>query len=371
MRIAFIDATARDYTPATPLERPLGGMQSGLCYLSSELATRGHEVRLFNNTSTPGRFNGVDCRNFNRGGALPADSDVIVGISSIGERLRKGGITTPAVYWTGHDIDQAAVQALDEKSEKAAWTAFAFKSEWQCKRYVDRFAIEEARTAIMRNAASPAVTALPPRASYFFEEKRPPILAYTSTPFRGLRLLLRVVPTVRRAIPGATARVYSSLAVYGKPAADDEFGKLYDLCRETEGIEYVGSVPQPDLARGLGEADIFAYPSIFAETSCISLMEAAIAGCLLVTMDLGALAETGGGYAHLLGLSGRRLDFRELADEYAAHLVKVIRSANADPAQFRERVDAQVAFFRNDCNWRNRATEWEAFLGRIVGGPQP
>ena len=67
MKIAFFDPIGWDYTPITPFERPLGGSQSAAVYLARELAARGHGVTLFNGTSRPGIYLGVDCPGMIRG----------------------------------------------------------------------------------------------------------------------------------------------------------------------------------------------------------------------------------------------------------------------------------------------------------------
>ena len=61
MKIAFFDSKILDYSPATPGSRPLGGSQSGLCYLSRNMARAGHKVALVNNISQPGNYSGVEC----------------------------------------------------------------------------------------------------------------------------------------------------------------------------------------------------------------------------------------------------------------------------------------------------------------------
>ena len=60
MRIAFVHRTINDYTVETPYKRGIGGTESALCYLSVELAKRGHSVSLLTNTSTPGPLR--ECR---------------------------------------------------------------------------------------------------------------------------------------------------------------------------------------------------------------------------------------------------------------------------------------------------------------------
>ena len=64
MRIAFLDASHLKFCAATPFERPLGGSQSALCYLSAELARLGHAVTIFNGCRTASDSDGIQIRNF-------------------------------------------------------------------------------------------------------------------------------------------------------------------------------------------------------------------------------------------------------------------------------------------------------------------
>ena len=50
-----------DYDAAAPLERPLGGSQSAMCYLAMALVRRGHAVAMLTGTKTPVIVNGVKC----------------------------------------------------------------------------------------------------------------------------------------------------------------------------------------------------------------------------------------------------------------------------------------------------------------------
>ena len=49
MKIVFFDPVNWDYSPITPFQRPLGGTQSAVCYLSTALAKLGHQVYVINN----------------------------------------------------------------------------------------------------------------------------------------------------------------------------------------------------------------------------------------------------------------------------------------------------------------------------------
>ena len=129
---------------------------------------------------------------------------------------------------------------------------------------------------------------------------RPRRLAYASTPFRGLDVLLDLFPRIRQAVPDAELDVFSSMQVYGVSADDDrrQFDAVYRKASQP-GVNLVGSLPQLQLAARLQQARVLAYPNHFAETFCIAAAEAQAAGCVVVTSQLGALPETVGCRWHL------------------------------------------------------------------------
>jgi hypothetical protein len=53
--------------------------------------------------------------------------------------------------------------------------------------------------------------------------------------------------------PGTVLTVFSSLTQYGITAEQDQarFGALYERGGEMEGVDYVGPVPEPELAQQL------------------------------------------------------------------------------------------------------------------------
>jgi glycosyltransferase involved in cell wall biosynthesis len=100
------------------------------------------------------------------------------------------------------------------------------------------------------------------------------------------------------------SKVFSSLKVYQVTTDRDEWEPLYRRCAETAGVEYVGLLTQPELPRELRSSiNILAYPNTFAETSCISVMEALASGCFVLTSNWGYLPKTTAGFARLISLS--------------------------------------------------------------------
>lgn len=365
MRIAFGDFTAKDYTVATVRVRPMGGSQSALSYLAETFARRGHDVHVFNFTTMPGDYLGVHCHAVDQMTeaflqSLDLDVFIILNGAGNGALMRdRLGVRPRLVLWTGHPDTEAAVQPLASAAERTCYDAFAFVSEWQRSCYQRRFQIEPDKTVIHRNAMAPAFENMFPEGTDILTAKsQPPVLVYTSVPDRGLALLVELFPLIRHRVPGAMLRVFSSTTLYQISKADDEsaHGAIYQRCREVEGIELIGSVPQPELAAAMKSASVWAYSSTVAETSCITAMEAMAAGCFLVTSELGGVPETTFGFANLIRHDG---GLRQYALDFADAVVDFL-SLPADEAESHLR--QQHDFANDEHVWSHRAAQWEDWL---------
>ncbi len=125
---------------------------------------------------------------------------------------------------------------------------------------------------------------------------------YSSSPDRGLDILLELWPDVRAQVPAAElaycyADVYDAVADQDANVAAhrDKIRALADQ----PGVERLGALSQPSLAELMCDTRVWAHPSWatqhgvpFMETSCIGAMEAQAAGCFVVASDWGALSET-------------------------------------------------------------------------------
>jgi glycosyltransferase involved in cell wall biosynthesis len=342
-------------------------MQSALCYLASALAARGHEVALFNRgNKVPGRYGGVSCAGFEALGTLNS-FDVVVSISTGSIAFRQQlGLRRPLVLWSGHDIDRSAVAALRDGTERYLWDRIVMVSQWQADRYRAEFKINPEQITVLRNAVAPAFENVHRDQPYFFECDRAPVLYYSSTPYRGLDVLLAAFPLIRTLVPGCEARIYSSMSVYQEE--EEPYRRLYELSRATEGVHYVGSLSQTALAQAMTRLDILAYPSTYPETSCITLMEAMAGGCLALCSALGALPETAAGFGSLCAWPANEPK-EQLAERYARFVAHAIDDARSHPDLHAKRIAAQRAFALGSYSWRGRAAEWEMMLGELAGQP--
>jgi glycosyltransferase involved in cell wall biosynthesis len=368
MRIAFLDLSGFQFTVDTPYERPMGGSQSALCYLAVELAGLGHEITIFNNAPSSSDSGGVQIEYLERAkapGTLNRFDVIVVLNLAIGRALRHGAaVTKPIVLWTGHAHDQQAILALKEPNERKKWTGFAFVSDWQRGCYEKAYSIPREKGRVLRNAISPAfANLLSAENQLWFNRGEAPVLFYTSTPFRGLDVLLNAFPTIRQAIPGTRLRVFSSMSVYQVQLENDPYRELYSQCQSMDGVEYVGSIGQSQLARELAGAAALAYPSTFAETSCIVVLEAMATGAAVLTTHLGAIPETTNGLASMVGW---QLNKAQLSESFAAMTIKALRGIQENPAEAAARRRVRMKFILNNYLWPARAKEWSEWLSSLA-----
>jgi glycosyltransferase involved in cell wall biosynthesis len=366
MNWVFLDFIPWDYDVGTPLAQPLGGSQSALCYLARALAKRGDRVTTLTGTTKPRQVDSVQCLHYE---GIPAEvfatEDTIVvvlnGPADVARAIR-GGIPPgrPVILWTQHAHDQPAMHPLCDRALLDLWDRVVCISDWQKSMFERELRVPSAKIDVLRNAIGPAFESMFSSSDDLAKAKAKNVrLAYTSTPFRGLEVLLACFPVLHRRHPTCWLDVFSSMQVYGQPAKEDPYAPLYKQCESTPGVKYRGSVSQRDLAKELAGITMLAYPNTFAETSCISAMEALAAGLLVVTSDLGALPETCGGWARLTPAIGENRTPEQFAIDFARHVDHGLTELQADRQQWMERRFEQVQAINDTCTWQIRAGQWQ------------
>src|SRR5262249_44999537 len=148
------------------------------------------------------------------------------------------------------------------------------------------------------------------------------------------------------------------MGVYQIPEADDRsrFGWLYSRCQALEGVDHVGSRPQPELAAELRKAAVLAYPNSYPETSCIAALEAMAAGCLVGTSKRAVLPETTAGFARLVPPDDDRPAY---VDQFVAEVVQALTDlAGPDTRAVEEKLRRQLEHVRQNHTWPVLAGQW-------------
>lgn len=256
----------------------------------------------------------------------------------------------PNILWQHVDTNQAVATGASDPDFINSLDAVVFVSSWQRSKYIREFGLPPEKCVVIRNAIEPV--------EFISKARSGPLrLLYTSTPWRGLEVLVEAFRYLGRR--DIELDVYSSTVIYGKDFMPNAYEPLFNRCRSTPGINYRGYAANKAIIRAAQAAHIFSYPSVFAETSCLSAIEAGAAGCSLVLTDLGALPETCGNWASYL-----RHDTPDLVVQYAGLLGR----AADDYWNNYGRLAEQSKYFNETHSWGTVAQEWNNLIRQVCGG---
>jgi UDP-glucose:(glucosyl)LPS alpha-1,2-glucosyltransferase len=186
---------------------------------------------------------------------------------------------------------------------RGGWKNFdliVFVSHWQYQRYLEKFDLDGSNCIVILNGVEDLSKDLTYCENMYYKWLIPKDeirLIYHTTPHRGLEIL---VPAFIQLYEewfkpnniNVVLDVYSSFGVYGWTERDEPYENLFKQCKEHPAINYHGAVSNEEVRIALSKAHVFAFPSIWVETSSLSLIEAMLAQCICLHPDLGALIET-------------------------------------------------------------------------------
>ena len=224
-----------------------------------------------------------------------------------------------------------------------------FVSQWQFQQYHDFLGVPYSHSHILKNAIEPIV-----------EHKKPNDgkirIIYHTTPHRGLGLLYPIFDALSKQHDNIELDVYSSFKIYGWEQRDEPYKALFDQLKQHPKIRYHGSVSNKEVRKALQSAHIFAYPSIWQETSCIALIEAMSAGCLCVHPNYAALPETAANMTTMYQWDEDVQVHANRAHRYLESAIEHIKTYGVLD------MNLQIHNTNNTFNWSRRQKEWTQFL---------
>lgn len=256
------------------------------------------------------------------------------------------------ILWLHDRYEDPANDHLKNSASLDRFEKLVFVSNQQFQTYHQAFDIPYNKSVVLRNAINPI--------EYKEKPKDQINLIYHTTPHRGLELLVPAFDFLSKRHENIHLDVYSSFEIYGWADRDKPYEALFDFCRNHPQITYHGFKPNSEVREALQNAHIFAYPSVWPETSCIAAIEAAAAGCAVVAPDYAALPETLLNYGFLYRYNE---DMNEHANMFTSVLDSVIKKINTEPVQ--KHLSTQSAAFNNFYSWDHRVFQWVDFLSGI------
>ncbi len=225
-----------------------------------------------------------------RGLAKALDPKLLEHFQIICSRVRDLAPDKIRVYWV-HDLPQdPECSKLQDENFRNQFHLIVFTSEYQYLQFRNVLGLPYSEKFLVLPSCIDPIDVV--------EKPKDKInLIYTSTPQRGLGLLIPAVDFLSKRHPEIHLDVFSSFKIYGWEERDAHFEPMYQTIREHSNMTYHGFTgPNQDVVREhLAKAHIFAYPCTWDETFCRSLVEAMSAECLCVHPNFAALPFTSGG----------------------------------------------------------------------------
>lgn len=189
-------------------------------------------------------------------------------------------------------------------------------------------------------------------------QRDPKLIIYTSSPDRGLKPLLLSFKKAREYVSDLRLKITYGFDNIDKLIEKNPNSYMKGLKNEIleladqPGVEWLGRVNQPDLYRLWFSAGIWVYQTNFAETSCISCMEAQAMGAIPIFSPIYAQGENIG---YGIDIPGNCDDALTNA-RFAAEIVRLALNP-----ELQEMVRTEMMpWARNRYDWEKMVDLWEA-----------
>ncbi len=257
------------------------------------------------------------------------------------------------VLWMHHFVNQKEAKNLASEDfvNKLDW--IVYNSNWNQEQHIKYFKIPKNKSVVIRNAIE--------KINYLEKPKDKINLIYHTTPWRGLKTLLKVFKDLN--LDNVELNICSSTIIYGKKFNNlmgNTYENLFNECKNTKNVNYLGFQENKKVIEQLKKMHIFSYPSTWPETSCVAAIEAMAAGCEVVTTNLGALNETCSPFGKLINFEKKPED---LEIKYRKALIDSIKNFWSTATQ--KKLKLQIEKINDVYSWEARSVEWKNFLDKV------
>jgi glycosyltransferase involved in cell wall biosynthesis len=303
------------WTPDTVKKHGIGGSETMLMEQAKRLAALGHDVRVYNSCgSDEFIFDGVQYLQTNKFHDFKCDvlvvsrrADMLLDQYNIDARLK--------LLWV-HDV--YAIRATNEALLKA--NKILALTNWHKANIMNVHDVHADHVLVTRNGIDLSrFNKQIPRNKFK--------VVNSSSPDRSWPILFDCWGRIKERVPQAELHLFYGFKNWEVSAQHDK-GQADLIVRLKQqikdlaplGVVYHDRVSQEELANQFLSAGVWAHPTWFTETSCITAMEAQAAGLRIVTSSIAALNET-------VSTRGVLIDGDWTTEEYKSKFIDAVVSS--------------------------------------------
>ena len=261
------------------------------------------------------------------------------------------------ILWQKNSYDQPNIAPwFRDKSNHDKFDWYVFNSHWNYEKFRNTFDVPTHKCHVIKNA----VNNFPVRVQFNKGDRIR--MLFQVTPWRGLNVLLGAMEQLKS--ENIELDVYSSCKIYGEEFEKQNehiYEPLYEQARKLENVNYIGYREHAFIQKVMYRYHMFAYPSIWEETSCNSALEAMAGGLYCIVTNYGALYETCSEFPIYVTYNK---NYRTLATSFA-HAIRGAIATIHEPEVF-EHLQMQQEFTKKFYSWDKRKIEWTNFLQSVL-----
>lgn len=355
--VFFCGNTGEIWNPATAKIKGIGGSEEAVIWLSKLLARRGWKITVYANCGGEKTYDGVKWKPYWMWNYRDKQDVVVIWRHP---QHAKFEINSPVIYLDMHD----AISDNEFTADRLARITRVFvKSKFHRSLFPS---VPDGKIAVIPNGID---------APLFSKtiKRNPNLIVNTSSPDRSLSALLDCYEQIKKEVPDAELEwaygwINWDMAVVGDQRRIDWKDAMQKRMTAL-GVKELGRLSHGEIAEKYLTANIFGYPSEFAEIDCISLSKAMAAGAVPITTDFAAMGEKSNHGGIFLASEKTKdtwakpfhfdfsLESPHLRELWVKHAVKILKNPPSE-----EERETMRRWARETYDWERIANQWDSQL---------
>ncbi len=353
----FCGITAETWGPDSQNNGGIGGSETAVIELSKRLAGMGWKITVFNDGNWPPEGKEIDGISWQNYWTFNPDDEFDVLWSWRYPELFDYNIRARVAILDLHDVMNPFI--FTEDRLKKINKVFV-KTSYHRSLYPN---VPDKKFVVVGNGVDLSRWNIEPMEKQTIEDERksnPHRFIYSSTPNRGLDIVLQMWPKIREKIKDAELHIFYGWNTYYKieknnPERMAWMKKIQEKVHNTEGIIDHGRVGQKELAIEQLKSSFWIYPTYFPEIHCITACEMQAAGVIPLTSGYAALAET---QQSGISMSGD-VHSPVWQEQFIEQIVQIVEDKEFQKAEREKAIEVSKQF-----SWDKVAEEWDRELSQ-------
>ena len=275
------------------LHRPLGGSETSLLMLAKGIAELDNSAVILNSSKQNSRSFNLLQDNINLTNQFLDLADIVICNRFIDiDLINYCNLNNKQIYYYSHDAyDQEITHWLIDNNLIKKFDKILLVSNWQLETFRKYFNIDndliKKKFAVIHNPLDLSLF-------YGYVKRDLNKLIFASIPYKGIEFLDDIINDLILKTKNENLKlyVYSSMSLYNRKDQDNEYNNIFQKLSHNKNIILNTSLLSPkQLAVELMTSNLYIHPQTYHETFGMVFTQAQAAGCIPLTLNIGASKE--------------------------------------------------------------------------------